>query len=164
MELPARKHNRLSEYNYSTPNAYFLTLCTQQRRTILWSAEISPAHKQSIPLSKWGMLVQHSILEIPRHYPAISVDHYVIMPNHIHLLLQIHTDSDGQPLLAPTISRVIQHMKGTVTKQIGCSIWQKGFYDHVVRSNREYLEIWQYIEDNPIKWAEDHLYIPITGG
>ena len=60
---------------------------------------------------------------------------------------------------APTISRVVRLLKGTISKQIGFPIWQKGFYDHVVRSETDYLEIWNYIEGNPGKWAEDKLYI-----
>ena len=90
----------------------------------------------------------------------ISVDHYVIMPNHVHLLLQIHTDLNGRSMIAPTISTVVRLFKGAVSKQTGISIWQKGFYDHVVRSETDYLEIWNYIEGNPSRWTEDKLYSP----
>ena len=69
--------------------------------------------------------MEQAIQNIEFHYPAISVDHYVIMPNHIHLLLQINTGKNGRPMVAPTISTVIQQMKGYVTKQLGRSIWQK---------------------------------------
>ena len=80
------------------------------------------------------------------------------MPNHIHLLLQIHTDGDGQPVVAPSISRVIKHMKGAVTRQVGIPVWQKGFYDHVIRGESDYQGIWNYIEGNPMKWFQDELY------
>ena len=113
----------------------------------------------NVPFTKLGKIVRQSIEDIPVHYRAISVDHYVIMPNHIHLLLQINTDADGRSMIAPTISTVVRHMKGIVTKQAGFSVWQKGFYDHVIRNDNDYRDIWNYIEGNPGKWAEDKLCI-----
>ena len=73
------------------------------------------------------------------------------------MLLQIHTDAEGRPMAAPTISNVINQTKGAVSKKAGFSVWQKGFYDHVVRGAQDYREIWNYIEGNPGKWAEDQL-------
>ena len=92
-------------------------------------------------------------------YPAVSLDHYVIMPNHIHLLLQICTDDDGRSMIAPTISNVVRHMKGCVSKQVGRSVWQKGFYDHIIRNDADYEGVWNYIEGNPSKWHEDDLHV-----
>ena len=65
----------------------------------------------------------------------------------------------GRSMIAPTISTVVRLMKGAVSKQAGFSVWQKGFYDHVIRSEQDYLDIWNYIEGNPGKWTEDKLYI-----
>lgn len=110
-------------------------------------------------LSKCGQIVLKTIEQIPIHYQAISVDCYVVMPNHIHMLLQIHSDCDGRPMVAPTIATVVNQMKGIVSKHVGFSVWQKGFYDLVIRSKTDYQEVWEYIEGNPIKWAEDKLYI-----
>ena len=104
------------------------------------------------------MIVDRAIGNIPEYYPAVSVDHYVVMPNHVHLLLQIHTDSHGRPLVAPTIQTVIQQWKGVVTKQIGQSVWQKSFHDHVIRNETDYKMIWQYIDTNPVRWKNDCLY------
>ena len=59
---------------------------------------------------------------------------------------------------APTVTTVIQQMKGYVTKQIGFTVWQKLFYDHIIRNENDYREIWEYIENNPIKWTEDRFY------
>nr|MBQ8244170.1 transposase [Oscillospiraceae bacterium] len=98
--------------------------------------------------------------DISRHCPAITVDHAVIMPNHIHLLLQINTDADGRPMAAPTISTGINQTKGVASKKVSFPVWQKGFYDHVIRNDNDYRDIWNYIEGNPGKWAEDKLYIP----
>ena len=159
MELPKRKPNRLQEYDYSTPNGYFVTICTQNRRNLFWkNVGAITDRPENVPLTNLGMLARQSIEDIPRYYPVVSVDHFVIMPNHIHLLLQIHTDNDGRSMIAPTISTVVRLMKGAVSKQAGFSVWQKGFYDHVVRSQRDYLDIWNYIEGNPSKWEEDKLY------
>ena len=66
----------------------------------------------------------------------------------------------GRAQLAPTVSRIIQQFKGAVTKRIGISVWQKGFYDHIIRNESDYLRIWQYIDTNPAKWQEDCYYTP----
>ena len=159
MDLPKRKPNRLPEYDYSTPGAYFLTICTIDRKNFFWdNVGASIARPQDVRLSSYGTVVEYAIRQIPAHYPAISVDHYVIMPNHIHLLLQINTDDSGRAMLAPTISRVIQQMKGSITKQIGFSVWQKLYHDHIVRGERDYRKIWEYIENNPMQWALDCFY------
>ena len=157
MDLPKRKSNRLPDFDYRTPGAYFITICTKDRKCLLWDTVGESIARPR--LSKYGLVVQKAICDIPKHYPAISIDHYVVMPNHVHLLLQINNDADGRPMVAPTISTVVQQFKGIVSKQIGHSIWQKGFYDHVVRGEADYLEIWNYIEGNPGKWPEDKLHI-----
>ena len=160
MELPKRKQNRLREYNYSTPNAYFITICTHNRKNLFWTyVGAAIGRPEDIPLTNLGMTVKQVIHEIPKHYPAITVEHAVIMPNHIHLLLQINTDTDGRPMAAPTISTVINQTKGAVSKKAGFSVWQKGFYDHVIRSEQDYLDIWNYIDGNPGEWAEDKLFV-----
>ena len=163
MELPTRKQNRLSGYDYSTVNAYFVTICTHNRRSIFWeNVGAIMDRPQNVRLSALGEIVNQAIRNIPDIYPAVSVDKFVIMPNHVHLLLQICSDADGRSMIAPTISSVVRQMKGTVTKQAGFPVWQKGFYDHVVRSSADYREIWAYIENNPAKWAEDKLNGSLT--
>ena len=159
MDLPKRKPNRLRNFDYSTPGAYFLTICTAEGKCIFWEqVGASIARPQKPPLSQYGKIVDEAIREIPLHYPAVSVDHYVVMPNHIHLLLQIHTDEDGRPMVAPTASRVVQQLKGAITKRIGHSVWQKLFHDYVIRGEADYLKIWTYIDNNPARWAEDCFY------
>ena len=159
MELQQRKQNRLPDYDYSTANAYFITICTDKRRNLFWK-EVGAIidRPENVPLTNLGAIVWQGIADIPKHYPIISVDHFVIMPNHIHLLLQIHTDADGRLMAAPTVSTVINQIKGVVSKKAGFSVWQKGFYDHVIRGEQDYRDIWNYIEGNPGKWAEDILY------
>ena len=160
MELPTRQQNRLKEYDYSTPNAYFITICTEKRKNLFWTDVGAITDRpEHVPLTKLGRVVQQSIEDISKHYPMVSVDHYVIMPNHIHLLLQINTDVNGRSMIAPTISTVVRLMKGAVSKQAGFPVWQKGFYDHVIRNDKDYQDIWNYIEGNPDKWKEDKLYV-----
>ena len=89
----------------------------------------------------------------------ISVDCYVIMPNHVHMILFIDRSTE-QGVSAPTLSHVVQQMKGHVTKCIGKAVWQSRFYDHVIRNVQDYREIWTYIENNPAKWLEDRYYVP----
>lgn len=86
------------------------------------------------------------------------IEHYVVMPNHIHLLLRICSDENGRALLAPTVSHAMQHLKGIVTKQAGFSIWQKSFHAHIVRTEHDFQMIWQYIDTNPLNWTNDCFY------
>ena len=81
------------------------------------------------------------------------------MPNHIHLIIMLR-EADVRTMTAPTISRIIKHMKEFVTKKTGRSFWQKTFHDHIIRNEREYQEIWEYIHTNPMKWKEDCFFIP----
>lgn len=151
-ELPNRKKNRLAGFDYSIAQAYFITICTENRRQLFWKDVGAVIDRpEQIPLSNLGIIVRQCIEAIPEHYPAITVENSVIMPDHVHLLLQINSDREGRSMTAPTISTVIRMMKCAVTKKAGFFVWQKGFYDHVVRGDKDYQEIWNYIEGNPGK-------------
>ena len=153
-ELPSRKRNRLKHYDYSSSGAYFITICSSDRRNYLWNGVgATIGRPQDVDLSQYGKLVDEAINNIPSIYPALKLDHYVIMPDHIHLLLIIRADEYGRPMVAPTISRVVQQLKGYITKRIGHSIWQKLFFDHVIRNRQDYEEHVKYICDNPVKWV-----------
>ena len=102
-------------------------------------------------LSDIGMIVDNEIKKLNSIYDAVRVDKYCIMPDHIHFIISINTDENGRTQFAPTISRVVKQFKGSVTKQTGRPIWQKSFYDHGIRNQRDYDEIWEYIENNPLK-------------
>ncbi len=102
-------------------------------------------------LSKYGETVKTAIENISIHYPSVIVDKYSIMPNHIHMILFIE-ESDGRMISAPTISVVVGQMKRWVSKKVGFSIWQKSFYEHIIRNERSYREIWEYIDKNPLKY------------
>lgn len=165
---PKRKGNRLTDYDYSRNGAYFITICTQGWQQILWESDTfteddnvgaSIARPQRAPtLSKTGKVVEQYIWEIPARYPHISVEKYAVMPNHIHLLLLIQREQGRRPMVAPTVSTVMQQFKGIVSKQLSRSIWQKSFHDHIVRTKHGYAQIWQYIDTNPQLWHKDCFY------
>jgi len=154
---PTRKAIRLTEYDYSAPGTYFITICTKDRRCLFW-ADVGTGIARPPKLSHYGNIVDEAVRNISAHYAGIAVDNYVIMPNHIHLLLRICCDGNGRAMPVPTVSTVIQQTKGYVTKQIGRSIWQARFYDHIVRNQADYDDIYRYIEENPLKWELDELY------
>ncbi len=149
----------MENFDYSLPGACFVTVCTHGRENILSNVGAIIDRPPEIILSPYGKIVEDAINNISKTYPALSVENYVIMPNHIHLLLFIHADENGRPMVAPTVSRIVQQMKGYVTKRIGRSIWQKSFHDHVIRGGDDYVEHQKYILDNPMKWQFDELYV-----
>ena len=157
-KLPERKRNRLENYDYSSSGAYFVTICTKERRNYFWdNVGATIGRPQDIVLTPYGNIVDEAIKNIPSVYPAVDVDCYVIMPDHIHLLLIIRADELGRPMVAPTMSRVVQQLKGYVTKRIGHSIWQKLFFDHIIRNHIDYEEHIKYIYENPMLWdVENH--------
>ena len=164
MHYPVRQRNRLPGFDYSSANVYFITICTHQKQCILWSHAPEPVGATNgrppcSHLSPAGMHARNAIEAIPRHYPAVSVENYVIMPNHVHLLLQIHADEGGRPMVAPTVSRVVAQMKGAAVKAFGQPIWQKGFHDHIVRTESDLQGIWAYIDGNPYAWEQDCFYL-----
>ena len=114
---------------------------------------VRPPISANVPLSDIGIIVDNEIKRLNSVYDAVRVDKYCIMPDHIHFIISIDTDADGRTQFAPTISRVMKQFKGSITKQVGRPIWQKSFYDHGIRNQQDYDEIWAYIENNPLKYA-----------
>ena len=154
MALPKRKQIRLHQYDYSSPGAYFVTICTKDRRCILSDVAVGAATSRppELRLTAYGEIVDSAIKSIPAIYPAVFIDNYVIMPNHVHILLRFETDARAK------LGRIIQQLKGFVTKQCGKAIWQDKYYDHIIRDEGDYLTRYQYIVSNPGKWAEDEYY------
>lgn len=156
MDLPKRKNIRLNDYNYSSNGAYFITICTKNKENLLWKNVGANCVRplDQLPLSKIGIVLENEIYKLNTVYENIKVDKYQIMPNHIHLIIFIYEDSNGRTQFAPTISRIIKQFKGSITKQIGFSIWQKSFYDRIIRNEKEYQSVWNYIHNNPLKYLE----------
>ena len=113
-------------------------------------------------LTPIGKIIEDCILSLPLHNHGIRLDKYVVMPNHIHLLLRFVPSEGGQS--RPPLQKVMQSLKSVTTRkcwQFGISkLWQRSFYDHVIRNETDYMKIWQYIEQNPLRWSEDIFFEP----
>ena len=146
------------------PQAPSRPLAINDRPYRLSSGSMNADVLQNYHLSVYGKIVDAAIRNIPKIYPMVTVDKYVVMPNHVHLLLQIHTEDHScasrssaiSPTSGrPTVMTIVKHLKGFVTKAIGFSVWQRSFHDHILRRESEYPKIWQYIDQNPLKWTDD---------
>ena len=147
MELPERKQNRLPDYDYSQNGAYFITICTQNRRKILSDIVGDDAHIVPKP---YGAIAEKYIRNI------LEVEKYAIMPDHIHMLIRLDYGSMWASTPTNKIASIVRSFKVLVTKEIGESIFQRSYYDHIIRNQYDYDEIWEYIENNPRKWAIEH--------
>jgi REP element-mobilizing transposase RayT len=172
---PIRKPNRLPDFDYSQNGAYFITICTKDMKCVLSKIENvkigdnNPKGKTEpvgascarprVILTEIGKIAEEEIKRLNNTYYGVTVERYVVMPNHIHLLIMIDIEY-GRAQLAPTVSHIVQQFKGIVTKRYGQSVWQKGFHDHVIRNEEDFLMHWQYIDENPKKWlmGKDEYY------
>ena len=184
-QLPKRKRTRLPDYDYSAPGAYFITVCTQGRKCIL--SEIvaggavpcgeTGAHRPvgaihespAVQLTQAGLCVQRAVERLAEQYTNLRVEKYVIMPNHVHLLLEITEDRAvrERPLRSKRerslVDKAIGFMKMNSSRLIHISspnsnIWQRSYHDHIIRGEDDYREIWNYIDTNPARWCEDCFY------
>ena len=116
-----------------------------------------PKNAMEIMLTGYGENVKIHLESLHRHYDKICVDKYVIMPNHIHIIVFI--DKGGASAAhTTTLGNLIRGFKAGVSRECGFSIWQRGYHDHIIRNENEYQKIWKYIDENPLKWAEDTYY------
>jgi len=143
--LPKRKNIRLKNYDYTKEGTYFITICIKDRIELLGQIK----DLRHMELSQEGKIVDKSINNLKEVYSNIELDEYVVMPNHIHMIVIIKEKSNV------SISRIIQQLKWGVTRKIGYSIWQKLFYEHIIRNENEYLRIKEYIQNNVINWKKD---------
>ncbi|MBO5043217.1 MAG: hypothetical protein J6D87_09650 [Clostridia bacterium] len=167
-ELPKRKRLRLKNFDYSTPGAYFITICTHNRKCTL-SRVVGAIHESpETKLTDYGKILNEIIQNIPERHKA-TIDMYVIMPNHIHFIIIITDDEElrairESPLRGRSIiSKVIGYIKMNASKEIHCqygdaTIWQRGFHDHVIRDRQDYEKIAKYIDENPLRWKYDCFY------
>ena len=190
-EFHERKSNRLKTFDYSASAAYFLTICTSERRKVLSEIILdidhsiqclnvvqsvgddvlgvpktnklkSPLVPGNVNLLPYGEIANKYIIQLNDFYESIHVDAYVIMPNHIHILLWI--GKNGTPKTSSptrqtsTVSHFVSTFKRFCNKEYGTNIWQRGFYDHIIRCSEDYEETKKYIYENPINWYYDELY------
>ncbi len=163
MDYPNRKPIRLPEFDYHA-GAYFVTICTQDRRCILSDILVGDGvlDVPRVQLSKYGEIVEQTLEEINDTYQHISIQKYVLMPNHIHLLVQIE-DNGTSRTPSPTnktLPMLVSTFKRFTNKKCGVKLWQRSYHEHVIRNEQDYLEIWNYIDTNPQKWAEDRYFPP----
>lgn len=165
MNRPERKPLRLKEYDYSEAGYYFITACTKEKRCVLSSVGRGILDAPLVELTKYGKLVEETLNFLDTHSEHIRLDKYIIMPNHIHLILQVSGGgASGKP--RPTealIPKFISSLKRYTNRKAGMELWQTSYYDHIIRNEPDYLRIWNYIDTNPAKWTEDEYYIPKEG-
>lgn len=142
-----RKNPRLKDYNYALGGYYFITICTADKKHIF--GEII---EDKIQLNETGKLAYSNIENLEKIYGTINVDKFVVMPNHIHMILIIDKETDL------TLPRIIKQYKEWITKTIKMPIWQKSYYDHIIRNEKDYYRIWKYIDENELKWSLDKYY------
>ena len=195
--LPHRKTIRLQNYDYSQNGAYFVTICTAHKRPLFGVVRRGdPCGRPPVPvyaeLSEIGRIVESYLTEIPSHYPDVHLASYVIMPDHIHMILVLTQnqperagqcpapteESDlscrrggtpGPPATTekpvppcrrggtpgpPALPKIINAFKSLTTRKAGCSLWQRGYYEHTLRNQQDFDEAAGYIAGNPVRRLE----------
>lgn len=167
-----RKNIRLKDYDYSQGGYYFVTICTKDRCKFL--SKIVTDDKNAveggfhaapkIQLSLIGKEILKTIDFINNQYSNVSIDKHIIMPNHIHLIIVLQESKEGGHG-NPPLHKIIAQLKSYTNKKFNdinktknLFLWQKNYFEHIIRNEQEYEEIWQYIETNPLKWEEDKYY------
>jgi REP element-mobilizing transposase RayT len=157
--MKERKLNRLKDYNYSQNGYYFVTICTKNREE--WFGQIDG---EKMILNKCGEIAKNFWVQIPKHSRNVSLDEFIVMPNHIHGILIIVGNAYMRSLQNRTnmlLSKIIQLYKASVTREINslqndfCFKWHKSFYDHIIRNEKTLNNIREYIVNNPLKWEFD---------
>jgi REP-associated tyrosine transposase len=177
-EIHHRRSIRLKGYDYSQNGAYFITLCTQDRKPIF--GKILDGEMQ---LSQFGIITRDEWLRTSEIRKNVEMDEFVVMPNHFHGIIVIdNLSGTGTLQRAPTVERfgkptsntiptIIRGYKAAVTKQINSlninagvynmpeRIWQRNYYEHVIRNEASLNKIREYIMSNPLNWQEDDYYL-----
>ena len=195
--LPRRKTIRLQNYDYSQNGAYFVTICTAHKRPLFGVVRRGdPFGRPPVPayveLSETGRIVESYLTEIPSHYPDVHLASYVIMPDHIHMILVLTQnqpqragqcpapteESDlscrrggtpGPPATTekpappcrrggtpgpPALPKIINAFKSLTTRKAGTSLWQRGYYEYILRNQQDFNEAAGYIAGNPVRRME----------
>lgn len=164
--LPVRKKTRLSGYDYRDKGLYYVTVCSQERVDLFGSVigpvgarHASPAY---VKLSQYGEIVKFVWSQLPFHY-SVDLDTFQIMPDHVHFVISINNHT-GEACLAPTqtLGSIVGSFKSECTKQIrilmknpNYLVWQRNYYEHIVRNDEDLDRIRFYIEQNPENWAKE---------
>ena len=178
-ELPKRKNIRIPGYDYSKPGYYFITICTKNRKNILSrivgvgvpddpynkyvKKQLQNCDNYQIQLTYIGTIVEKYINSINYIYKEIKIDNYVIMPNHVHMVCVI-SKNNNESSRTPNRTKVqipflVSTFKRFINKECNNSIWQRNYYEHVIRNENEYIKILEYIENNPFDWKNDKYFL-----
>ena len=156
------KQYRLPYFNYASNAYYFVTICTKDRQHYFGGIR-----NGAIELSDTGKTVQRCLTELPKKLSYVTVDEFVIMPNHVHAIVFINNPEEKRTIRTKqfqpakrSLSLVIRNFKSTVTLLVRCNIgmmdiWQARFYDHIVRNDDELDRMRTYIRNNPAQWETD---------
>ena len=169
MQFIQRKSIRLKQYDYSKQGMYFITICTQNRECILSNIENvgTQSFCAQIKLTPIGEKIEEIYLNLEKEFQHIKLQEYVFMPNHIHGIIEICKRADTRP--APTICDIICSFKSRTTcnyikkvkqgiwKSFNRRIWQRNYYEHIIRNEKEYMKICEYIKNKPSRWKDDKL-------
>lgn len=182
-DIHHRRSIRLPEYDYSQPGSYFVTICTYEKECLLGSVA-----EGVVTLSDMGCIVEKCWLDLPKHFLNVEIDAHVVMPNHLHGIINIlgsecrgqafanqiynkasivHANaspqSDGnlrrRGTLENSLASIVQNFKAITSRRVNkilpCTLWQRGYYEHVIRNDKALEEIRAYIASNPWNWHTD---------
>ena len=148
-----RKSPRIPGYDYAVPNYYFITICTDKHKYLFWTDR---------SLNQYGKIARDHMQKIADIYPGVEILMFVIMPNHVHLLIHIVGIFPPAGKIRSNTQNRISSFIGTFKRRVNrvCeeNIWQYRSHDHVIRGQKDYVKIWEYIENNPRKWMLDCFY------
>ena len=159
-DIHHRRSIRLTHYDYAQAGCYFVTLCAVNRECVFGEILAGEMH-----LNELGVLVQHEWLQTPVLRPNVSLGEWVVMPNHFHGIVQIDEER-GCIQYAPTVKSpsqtlgaIIRGFKAAVTRQAHRPVWQRNYWEHIIRHQQSYDEITTYIANNPAQWEMDSLHL-----
>jgi REP element-mobilizing transposase RayT len=157
----ATQTNRLHGYDYSQNGAYFITICAKNRAELFGRIAVGDglARPETVELFQCGQKAKTEIENLSLRYESVLVDRFVIMPNHIHAIIVINAGYAGRASPSPTLGNVVGGYKSGVSRLCGFGVWQRFFYDHIIRNQDNYNRIAEYIQNNPIEWKNDFFYV-----
>ncbi|MDP1714930.1 MAG: transposase [Anaerolineales bacterium] len=149
-----RRSIRLQGYDYSQAGAYYVTIVAWRREHVF--GEVVNAEMQ---LNKFGQIVNQAWYDLPKHYPHVELDTFCIMPNHVHAIIVLN---DNPAIKRHPLSEVVRAFKSFSARRInslrntqGIPVWQRNYYEHIIRNHEDYLSKSNYILDNPLNWEND---------
>jgi len=149
---PRRRSLRLPSYDYSQAGAYFITVCTHNR-IVLFGEVID----DDVRLNEFGILVKQTWDSLPMHYGGIDLDAFIIMPNHVHGIIILADEPETRRGIREIVRGFKTFSARRVNERAGKrgALWQRGYYEYVIRNEKALNRIRDYIANNPARWAED---------